>query len=93
MGISIYANCEVLLLKFCWLVPRRRKTAVEVHSTLHLLFIKEGAPTTLQSDNGREFIADVIKKLAEEFKIRLVHGRPYHAQSQGQVENLCLFTD
>lgn len=54
---------------------------------LYVLFQKEGCPDILQSDNGSEFIAGIITKVCNDFGVRIVHGRPHHPQSQGQIEN------
>ena len=74
--------------KFCWLFPLKTKSAEEVYAVLKALFIKEGSPTVIQSDNGGEFIGEVVQKLCKEFEVCMVHGRPHHPQSQGQIENL-----
>lgn len=50
------------------------------------IFLEQDAPVILQSDNGREFTAEVIKKsvlLWPEYKI--LHG-PKYPQSQGSFE-------
>ena len=50
------------------------------------LFRKEGkAPKILHSDNGGEFIAEILNEIAAQFGIEVVHGRPYHPQSQGNL--------
>ena len=59
-----------------------------MYAILKALFIKEGLPTVIQSDNGSEFIGEVVQKLYKEFEVCMVHGRPHHPQSQGQIENL-----
>jgi hypothetical protein len=47
----------------------------------------QGMPMVLQSDNGSEFIAEIITKLMEIWpEAKIVHGRPRHPQSQGSVE-------
>ena len=71
--------------KHCWLVPLETKQALSVAETLCSLFRQFGCPHLLQSDNGKEFVAKVVKELCCKLNI---HGRPYHPQSQGQVENL-----
>ena len=73
--------------KFCWLFPIQNKNADDIYAVLYVLFQKEGCPDILQSDNGSEFIADIIIKLCHDFGVRVVHGRPHHPQSQGQIEN------
>ncbi|CAG8459887.1 5633_t:CDS:1, partial [Dentiscutata heterogama] len=44
-------------------------------------------PTILQSDNGKEFVAQVIKELMALWpSVKIINGRPRHPQSQGLVE-------
>ena len=51
------------------------------------IFCIFGAPTVLQSDNGREFANSVIEELTSMWDgLKIVHGRPRHSQSQGSVE-------
>jgi hypothetical protein len=46
-----------------------------------------GAPHILQSDNGREFTAEIIKELKVLWPdLAIFHGKPRHPQSQGSVE-------
>ena len=47
-----------------------------------------GVPRILHSDNGREFVNQVIQQLLQSWHadIQLVSGRPRHPQSQGVVE-------
>lgn len=73
--------------KYVCLRPLRSKHAVNVAEELLKIFLQFGAPSILQSDNGREF----ANKIVEELKILwpqllIVHGRPRHPQSQGSVE-------
>ena len=51
-------------------------------------FIEEvGKPQILQSDNGCEFLANIIKKfLEEEEGIIYINNSPYHPQTNGVVE-------
>ena len=75
--------------KFCWLIPTRTKSASEVHAILHNFFCyDEGPPKYLQTDNGTEFINEVVKNLYQSLEVKIIHGRPYHPESQGQVKNL-----
>ena len=53
-----------------------------------LLFQHEGFPEILQSDNGSEFVAEVVELLLTECGVKIKHGKPRHPQSQGQIENL-----
>src|SRR2546423_2874482 len=52
-----------------------------------LFFSIGSSPTILQSDNGKEFCANVIKELVDLWpSIKIINGRPRHPQSQGLVE-------
>jgi transposase InsO family protein len=42
----------------------------------------------LLSDNGPGFISNHLAKYLEQHKIRQIHGKPYHPQTQGKVERL-----
>ena len=46
--------------KYCWLVPLCSKTAVEVVKALCSIFIQFGCPNIIQSDNGKEFVANIV---------------------------------
>ena len=46
-----------------------------------------GAPSVLQSDNGREFANSIINELSSMWDgLKIVYGKPRHSQSQGSVE-------
>ena len=80
-------NYQDHLTKYVILRPLKTKTADEVSSHLVDIFCMRGAPTVLQSDNGREFSNKVVKAVLKEWpECRLVHGKPRHSQSQGSVE-------
>ncbi|KRZ84986.1 KRAB-A domain-containing protein 2 [Trichinella sp. T8] len=75
--------------KFCILSPLKSKRAEEVASKLLEIFLTFGAPSILQSDNGREFSNAIIAELKTCWpELKLVTGRPRHPQSQGAVERL-----
>ena len=74
--------------KYCWLIPLCTKTAIEVARALCTIFREFGCPKIIQSDNGKEFIANVVTTVCSSLGITIIHGRPYHPQSQGQVERL-----
>ena len=40
----------------------------------------------LQSDNGGEFISNIIKFVMPKLGIKLINGSPYSPTSQGQIE-------
>ena len=75
------------LTKFVVLRPLTSKRAAAVAYQLLDIFLLFGAPAILQSDNGSEFIAQVITELKELWpQLVMVHGKPRHPQSQGSVE-------
>ncbi|KRX33159.1 KRAB-A domain-containing protein 2, partial [Trichinella murrelli] len=76
-------------MKFCILSPLKSKRAEELASKLFEIFLTFGAPSILQSDNGREFSSAIIAELKTCWpELKLVTGRPRHPQSQGAVERL-----
>ncbi|XP_068220838.1 KRAB-A domain-containing protein 2-like [Palaemon carinicauda] len=75
------------LTKFCVLRSLTSKRAGEVAFQLADIFLLLGAPVILQSDNGSEFIAQIITELRSLWpELSIVHGKPRHPQSQGSVE-------
>ena len=72
--------------KFLWAFPLKKKEAPEVLSKLRALFMTEGIPTILQSDNGTEFVSDASRAYYERCGIIFRTGRAYKPSSQGQVE-------
>jgi transposase InsO family protein len=61
--------------------------AVTVALELISIFSIQGAPMILQSDNGKEFVAEIIAQVMAIWDgVVIVHGRPRHPQSQGSVE-------
>ena len=75
-------------MKYCWLAPLVSKEGAPIASFLNRIFQEHGAPAYLQSDNGTEFVNRFVKDVCCKYNVKIVHGRPYHPQSQGQVENL-----
>ena len=70
------------LAKFSILRPLKSKRAAEVAYQLTDIFLLLGAPHILQSDNSREFTANIITELKLLWsELKLLHGRPRHPQS------------
>ena len=66
-----------------------KKSAIEVSMGLVTkVFPYIGVPKILQSDNGREFVNEIVKEviLAWPSQVTIINGRPRHCQSQGLVE-------
>ena len=74
---------------FAYGIPR--KQIVDVASVLNTnIFPYFGVPRILQSDNGSEFINQVIEALLRTWHsvIQLITGRPHHPQSQALVKRV-----
>ena len=83
--------CHVVdhFTKFQYLFPLISKCADEVSRGLvEKAFILFGLPTILHSDNGKDFVNDVIKTtiLIWPGQCSIVNGNPGHSQSQELVE-------
>ena len=73
--------------EYVHLRPLKSKEADAVAMELQRIFYEWGAPQILQSDDGCEFIALVIKELLRLYKhTTIINGRPRHPQSQGRVD-------
>lgn len=73
--------------KFVSLRPLKNKEAYGVAVELFKIFADKGAPIILQTDNGREFTAEVVRHIMSIFpSTKLINGRPRHPQTQGSVE-------
>lgn len=70
----------------CYQYPLPFKSALEVRNALLLWIMAFGPPQTLQSDNGTEFCNSLVTELAQQHGFKISHGRPYHPQAQGLVE-------
>ena len=47
--------------RYSWASPIKSKEAINVAAFLYSIFTQFGPPSILQTDNGKEFIANVIK--------------------------------
>ena len=74
--------------KYCWVVPLTSKAIVEVAFALCHIFREFGCPNILHSDNGGEFVSNLVNQICSVVGIHKLQGRAYHPQSQGQVERL-----
>lgn len=79
-------TCVDVFSKFAFTYPLKAKNAESVVSNMKNLFYKHGTPKIIQCDNGKEFTNSTFSSLCKSFKIKLIHSRPRHPQSNGQVE-------
>ena len=87
-GFCYILSIKCCFSKFCWLFPLQYKTAQIVYRVIKFIFDVEGAPNILQSDNGKEFVNNLIRQFSKDYNFRMVRGKPYTPRHQGQVENL-----
>ena len=71
--------------RYLWLFPLSNKNSKDVTHIVKHLYLREGAPFILQSDNGREFMGK-LNCFCKKMGIKRIRGRPYHPQSQGKIE-------
>ena len=80
-------HCRDHFSKYSWGYAFPTKDAWYVAENLLQLFFQFGSCKILQSDNGKEFTAQIIKDLKKMWPgLVIVNGRPRHPQSQGLVE-------
>ncbi|KAG0440580.1 Pol polyprotein [Dictyocoela muelleri] len=72
--------------KFAFVFPIKEKNGMTIVKILEDIFYTEGPWSNLHTDNGREFCNKEVEILCERFGINIIHGRPRHPQSQGQIE-------
>ena len=83
----VIMNYQNHLTKFTILRPLKNKTSEEVAYQLIDIFCMFGAPFILKSENSREFTNKIIQNFADVWpRMKLVHGKPRHSESQGSVE-------
>lgn len=77
------------LTKFIQLRPLTCKKPEEVAKNIIDIFCIFGAPCILQSDNGREFVNQIIDELKVLWpNLKIIHGKTHHSQSQGSIQDI-----
>jgi len=69
-----------------WAFPLFTKTAQEVSYHLINLFFMFGPPRILHSDNGGEFVNELVQSISVVFHFECAHGKAYNPREQGKVE-------
>ena len=73
--------------RYSWASALKTKEAIYVAGFLFQTFTQFSAPAILQSDNGKEFVAAIIRELVSLWPdTKIINGRPRHPQSQGLIE-------
>lgn len=82
----IYSNIAKSI-KFCMGIPLPNQTAETIAEAFVDRFIcMLGAPKAILTDQGRNFISDLMKKIAKIFRIRKFRTMAFHPQSNGSLE-------
>lgn len=82
--IMVYQDYQT---KFIQLRPLKTNCVEEVAKNLIDIFCIFGAPMILQSDNGRDFVKNIIINLKEMWEsLNIVHGKSRHSHFQDGVE-------
>jgi transposase InsO family protein len=76
--------------KYAWSAFFTNKTTENVIAFLRNTVLPRFTrmPQQVLTDNGGEFTSNALGHFLEGHNIRLIHGRPYHPQTQGAVERL-----
>lgn len=75
------------LSKFCLAIPLPNQTAATIANKFVKRFITIfGPPKAVLTDQGRNFISDLMKKLAKYYRIRKFRTTAFHPQSNGSLE-------
>ena len=62
--------------------------ASEVVEALLDIFCQHGIPKTVLSDQGTQFMSNVMKATCKQIRVKQIRTTPYHPQSNGCVERL-----
>ncbi|CAG8682810.1 2606_t:CDS:2, partial [Cetraspora pellucida] len=87
-GYAWLLTCICIFSKYLIAIPMKNKEANTV--VMHLVqnvFKIFGLLVILQSDNGKEFVANIVKLVCGILKIKIKHRRPCHPQTQGQQKD------
>ena len=69
-----------------WSIPLTEKSAIAVFNALSSHFEYIPPPIEIHSDNGKEFVNELMNLLATMFNITVVTGEAYDPADQGKVE-------
>ena len=76
--------------RYPWLIPIRENKSSEIADCLmkHVFLGECMFPVVIRSDNGPEYMGDIIKELNKLLGITHITGSAYHPQSQGMAESM-----
>ena len=86
-GNKYILTCEDSFSRYVAATPIPNKEAVTVARALYDTWVcKHGCPSEIGSDNGLEFVNQIIKQLHEAFQIKAITTAPYSPQANGKIE-------
>lgn len=62
------------------------ETAISIEFVLKEALLKRGLPKKFLVDNGPVYRSESLQNACARLKIRLIHSKPYEAQSKGKIE-------
>lgn len=72
--------------RFIEVIIMKEITAKLTVQALHESFCRYGIPETMRTDNGPQFVSELLSNFCTEHGIRLVRTTPYWPQANGEVE-------
>lgn len=72
--------------KFIQLIPLKTNTAPYITKKLIKIFMTQGIPTQILTDNGVQFRSNAFIEMCEQFKIQHILTSMYHPASNGSLE-------
>ena len=86
-GNKYIVTCIDYLTKWAEAKLLPDKSAMQVAWFIYdKIICRYGCPAIIQSDNGLEFVNEIIKQLLEKFQIWHQRVSPYHPQANGMIE-------
>jgi hypothetical protein len=81
--------CVCRLTRYTVLIALRKRDAISVAEALYTrIVLKYTHINSMQSDNAKEFVSQMINRLWALMGIRPIHSSTYRPQSQGVTENI-----
>ena len=67
-------------------IPLASTTTEAVAEALLSIFARVGVPVEVLSDNGPQFVSNLMKEVSRLMSIQWINSSPYHPQANGLVE-------
>ena len=72
--------------KFYWAFPIEQKNAEISLKYIKIFLMINDPPKILQTDNGGEFVNNILSSYLEEINVEHIKSRPHHPQTNGALE-------